>query len=85
MTRTAISRAPRLSPDFRVSVPESARELYGIPSGYEALTGLAIGYLGEPERLPDEMRDRDLKRGTRQTLGAFLFADTWGKPAPFVA
>jgi len=34
-------------------LPDRAREIYEISEGYEAWTGLAIGYRGDPTSLPD--------------------------------
>ena len=33
-------------------LPDKAREIYGIPEGFEAWTGMAIGYQGDPTALP---------------------------------
>lgn len=60
-------------------LPERARELYQIPAGYEAVTGLAIGYVGDPQRLPDKMRERDLAPRTRKRLNEFIFSGQWGR------
>ena len=32
-------------------LPDKAREIFGIPEGYEPVAGIAIGYPGEPENL----------------------------------
>jgi nitroreductase len=66
-------------------LPERVRELYGIPEGYEAVTGLAIGYVGDPNRLPDKLKERDLAPRTRKTLKDFLFSGRWGRPSALVA
>jgi len=60
-------------------LPDRARTLYGIPDGYEAVTGLAIGYGGDAHQLPDKLRDRDLAPRTRKPLKDFLFGGNWGK------
>jgi nitroreductase len=41
-------------------LPDRARELYQIPDGFRALTGLAIGYLGNLNHLPPKYQERDL-------------------------
>jgi nitroreductase len=66
-------------------VPEKARELYDIPEGYEAVTGIAIGHAGEPHRLPDHLRERDLARRPRRPLKEFVFAGKWGKTSHLVS
>ena len=41
-------------------LPDRARELYEIPDGSDAVTGIAIGYAGDPDALPDHLKERDL-------------------------
>jgi nitroreductase len=66
-------------------LPERARELYGIPDGSEALTGIAIGYAAEPDALPERLRARDTAPRTRRALDSFVFGGRWGEPAPLLA
>jgi len=61
--------------------PDKAREVYGIPEEYEAWTALAIGYAGELDRLPEELRERDLALTPRNALDSFVFAGTWESAA----
>jgi nitroreductase len=65
-------------------LPDRARELYQIPQDVRPLTGLAIGYAGDPGRLPEKLRDRDLARRPRKPLTTFVFGGTWGTAAPAV-
>ena len=37
-------------------LPDKAREIFEIPEGYEAVAGLAIGYPGDPNHLPDHLK-----------------------------
>jgi nitroreductase len=64
---------------------EDARLLYGIPDGYEPVTMLAIGYLGDPETLPEARRQQELSPRSRKALGEFVFEETWGRPAALVS
>src|SRR6185312_7085332 len=41
-------------------LPDRVRELYQVPEGVRPLTGLAIGYLGDSNNLPEKLRPRDL-------------------------
>jgi nitroreductase len=66
-------------------LPDRARELYRIPDDVRPLTGLAIGYLGDPNALPEKYRERDLAPRTRKALREFVFAGTWGVPSSVVA
>ena len=65
-------------------LPERARELYQIPEGVRPLTGLAIGYAGDPASLPENLRQRDLARRPRKPLGAFVFRGKWGTASGLV-
>lgn len=59
-------------------VPDRARELYAIPDGHEAVTGIAIGYLGDSTKLPEKLKERDLAMRTRKPLREFVFQGQWG-------
>jgi nitroreductase len=65
-------------------LPDKARELYGVPAGYEPMTALAIGYAGDPGKLPEKLRERDLAPRTRRPLEEFVFGERWGKPAAMI-
>lgn len=65
-------------------VPEKAREVYQIPEGHEAWTGIAIGYPGDPKKLPAEIAQRDASRRLRKPLREFVFGGKWGNAAPVV-
>jgi nitroreductase len=65
-------------------LPDRAREIYGIPEGYEAWTGLAIGYRGDPTSLPDPLRERERTPRQRKSLQEFVFNGKWGNPSPLV-
>ncbi len=56
-------------------LPDRARELYGIPEGFEALTALAIGYVGAAE---GELGERDKKPRSRSSLAELVFAGSFG-------
>jgi nitroreductase len=59
-------------------LPDKAREVYRIPDGFRALTGLAIGYAADPSVLPEKLRGRDLAPRTRRPLPEFVFGGQWG-------
>jgi nitroreductase len=65
-------------------VPARARELYRIPEAVQPLTGLAIGYVGDPAGLPEGHRERDLARRPRKPQAAFVFGGQWGTTSPIV-
>lgn len=62
-------------------LPDKARELYRIPEDVQPLTGLAIGYVGDPNGLPETIRPRDVTARTRKPLSEFVFGGEWGVAA----
>lgn len=65
-------------------LPEKARELYGIPEGYEAVAGVAVGYPGDPHTLPEDLEKREGAPRHRKAVESFAFAGKWGEAAPLV-
>ena len=61
-------------------LPDRARELYAIPEGCEALTGLAIGYLGSTEGAAESLAQRDEAPRSRRPLAESFFTGRWGSP-----
>ncbi len=66
-------------------LPDRARELYGIPDHSRAVTGLAIGYAGSSNALPEGLRERELAPRTRKPLSEFVFGERWGDAASLVS
>ena len=64
--------------------PDKIRELYGIPEGYEAVAGIALGYPGDPQSLPDGLRKRELAPRERKHVTEFVFSGRWGQASPIV-
>jgi nitroreductase len=62
-------------------LPDRARELYQIPIDVQPLTGLAIGYVGTPDALPESYGKRDLSPRQRKPVSEFVVAGQWGSPA----
>ena len=61
--------------------PERVRSTYEIPAGYEPLTALAIGHLGDLATLPEAMQERDRATRTRKPLAEIVFQGRWGAGA----
>ncbi len=59
-----------------------AREVFGVPAEYELVTAIAIGYAGDPDTLPEDLRTRELAPRTRKPLKSFVFANYWGEEIP---
>ena len=64
-------------------LPDRIREVYEVPNGYEPVTGLAVGYRGDPASLSEDLRERELAKRTRKSLHDFVFSGQWGRSAPF--
>ncbi|MFQ5848775.1 MAG: nitroreductase family protein [Candidatus Methylomirabilales bacterium] len=62
-----------------------ARELFGIPDSHEPVTAIALGYPGDPEGLPEDLRGRELAPRSRKPLRDFVFSGHWGHALPLVA
>jgi nitroreductase len=64
--------------------PQKAIELFSIPAGWEPISAFVIGYPGDPQSLPETLRDRELAPRTRKPLVDFVMSGNWGQPAPFL-
>ena len=62
---------------------EACRTTFQLPSGYEPVAVLALGYLGAVNSLPEELQEREQAARSRQPLAEIAFAAAWGQP--FVA
>lgn len=65
-------------------LPDRVRELYDLPEDVEALTGIAIGYYGDPSTLSEARQRSDSKRRPRRPLAETVFTGRWGKSAGFL-
>ena len=65
-------------------LPDRAREVYQIPKHSEAWTAIAIGYKADSAKLPDAIKERDLRPRQRKPLSQFVFSGKWGHPSPLV-
>jgi nitroreductase len=64
---------------------EKARQTFAIPPDWEPVAAMAIGYPGNPDSLPDKLRERELAPRTRKPTSEFVMTGSWGHTAPFVA
>jgi nitroreductase len=55
-----------------------AREKFNIPAQYTPMTMLAVGYAGDANILPDDLKTRELAERKRKPIGELFFAGTWG-------
>lgn len=61
-----------------------AIELFGIPEGWEPIAAFVVGYPGDPQALPGNLRERELAVRTRKPLSEFVMSGSWGQPASFL-
>jgi nitroreductase len=64
---------------------ERARQTFAIPPDWEPVAAIALGYPGDPESLPEKLRERELAPRARKPLSEFVMTGAWGHTAPFVA
>jgi len=64
---------------------EKSRTTLTIPSGYEPVAMIAVGYPGDPAVLPDYLREREVKPRDRQPTSDFVFSERWGQTSPLVS
>jgi nitroreductase len=64
---------------------DKARERFAIPNTHDPVAVIAVGYPGDPARLPDDLRERELAPRTRKSLQDFVFAGRWGQVSPLIA
>lgn len=64
--------------------PEKARDVFAIPDGFEPVTAIALGYLGDPERLNEKNRESELTPRARRPLAEFVFEEMWGQASELV-
>ena len=65
-------------------LPEKAAEIYQVPDDFEVCTGLALGYLGDPDSLAEPMKTGELEARVRKPLTEIVFASSWDEPAGFL-
>ena len=58
---------------------DRAREAFAIPATHEPVAGIALGYLGDPEQLPEDLRDREKAHRERMPLKDFVFSGAWNR------
>ena len=65
--------------------PDKARELYGIPPEYDAVTAIAFGYRGADLRhLGQAQREREAAGRQRQAMSEMAFSGAWAGGASFL-
>jgi nitroreductase len=63
---------------------QKARETCLIPTGFDPVAMIALGYPGDPAVLADYLREREIKPRERKPIGDFVFSTKWGQTSPLV-
>ena len=59
---------------------DRARSLFRIPEGFTPMAMIAVGYPGDPKRLPPRLRERELAPRKRKAISEIAFASRWAEP-----
>ena len=63
---------------------DKARELFEIPESYQPLAAIAIGYIGDPELLPEKLKIREFQERKRKELVEIVFSGKFGETSSVV-
>jgi nitroreductase len=64
--------------------PHKAIEQFHIPKGWEPIAAFAIGYGGNPDSLPQQLKEGELATRSRKPIAEFVMSGKWGHPADFL-
>lgn len=64
---------------------DKARQVFAIPQDWAPVAAMAIGYPGDPQSLPEKLREREVAPRVRKPLAEFVMSGGWGHTASFVA
>lgn len=53
---------------------DKARELFDLPADIEPVSMIAVGYLGDPDQLPDALKEREVAPRQRKALAELILA-----------
>ena len=63
---------------------DKARELFDIPDTHEPLTVVAVGYIGDPDSLPEKLKQRELQPRNRKDLTEIVFSGKFGETSSII-
>jgi nitroreductase len=63
---------------------DKARTEFQIPEGYAPATALVIGYAGDPQSLPEGLREKELAPRERKPLQDFVFSGQFNNVSPLL-
>lgn len=59
---------------------DKIRETYGVPDDFDILTGVAVGFPGDPSTLSESLQDRQNGERSRRPLEEIAFVGRWADP-----
>lgn len=59
---------------------QQVRDIFEIPTEYNPLTVIAIGYFGGLEQLPEDLQQRETLERSRKSWSEFVFSNKFGEP-----
>ena len=62
---------------------DKARATFNVPDEFDIVIGIALGYEGDPDALPEELPGREREPRVRKPLGEIVFTGAFGTPASF--
>ncbi|MGC2672755.1 MAG: nitroreductase family protein [Candidatus Acidiferrum sp.] len=62
-----------------------AKQVFEIPADCEPIAAIALGYPGDPNSLPEKLRDREVAPRTRKPLSQFVMSGRWGHTSSIVS
>lgn len=58
-------------------LPDYIRETYNVPAAFDIVAGIAIGHLGDPSSLPEQLAAGETAPRTRKNLSELAFSGSW--------
>ena len=64
---------------------EKIKGYFNIPEEYYIVTVVAVGYVGKPEMLDDDIREREIADRNRKDLKEIIFTSQFGNPSEIIS
>jgi len=65
--------------------PELAMRILEIPETFQPVTVIAAGYIGDPEKLPEKLKQREFQERQRKSLGEIVFSGKFGETSKLIS
>ena len=57
--------------------PDKAKELFEVPDNFDIVSMVAVGYMGDPAQLPENIREMESSERIRKPLKEIIFDGDW--------